>query len=130
VRSPPKGRVGTSRLRSQAPIGFNLLLQFIQVLQSCQHNLLACFFNLTGQEHLVKNCIDLVKVKDQVQLAHVAEESIQDLNKEVDRLEIGQLVVVCVDSCAEEQAGVPPVNNLEVAVLDEVGLALLVTRRD
>ena len=102
VRSPPKGLVGTSRLISQALIGFNPLLQFIQVLQSCQHNLFACFFNLTSQEHLVENCIDLVKVKDQVQLAHVAKESVQDFNKEVDRLEIGQLVVVCVDSCAEE----------------------------
>ena len=47
----------------------------------------------------------------------------------MDGLEVGELVVVGVDAGAEEQAGVPPINYLVVAELDEVGLVLLVARR-
>jgi hypothetical protein len=44
----------------------------------------------------------------------------------VDRLEVGELVVVGVDARAEEEPRVAPVDELVVAELDEVGLVLLV----
>ena len=45
------------------------------------------------------------------------------------RFKIRQLVIVCIDARAEEQACVPPVYDLRhVAELDEVGLVLLVAR--
>jgi hypothetical protein len=47
----------------------------------------------------------------------------------VDGLEVGELVVVGVDARAEEEPRVPPVDDLVVAELDEVGLVLLVARR-
>jgi len=45
-------------------------------------------------------------------------------------LEICQLVVVCVDACAEEEAGVAAIYDLgHVTELDEVGLVFLVAWR-
>lgn len=100
------------------------------MLQPRQHDLLARLLNLSRQKHLVENRVDLVKVEDQVELAHVAKEGVQHLNEEVDRLEVGELVVVCVDARAKEEAGVAAVDDLVVAELDKVGLVLLVARRD
>lgn len=72
----------------------------------------------------------LVKVEHQIQLTHIPKERIQHLDEEVYRLQIRQLVVVCIDARAEEQPCVPPVHDLgHVAELDEVGLVLLVARR-
>lgn len=63
----------------------------------------------------------LVEVEDQVQLAHIAEELIQNLDEEVDGLQIGELIVVRIYACAEEQAGVTAVDDLRSAAeLDEV----------
>ena len=100
------------------------------MLQARQHHLLARLLNLAGEEDLVEDGVDLVKVEDEVELAHVAEEGVEHLNEEVDGLEEGQLVVVGVDACAKEKTRVPPVHDLVVAELDKVGLVLLVARRD
>ena len=108
----------------------NKSLQLIKMLQPRQNNLLARLLNLTGQEDLVQDGVDLVEVEDQVELAHVAEEGVEHFDKEVDRLQVGQLVVVGVDAGAEEEAGVPAVDDLVVAELDKVGLVLLVAGRD
>jgi hypothetical protein len=73
----------------------------------------------------------LVKVEHQIQLAHVPEERIQHLDEEVYRLQVRQFVVVCIDARAEEQPCVSPIHDLgHVAEFDEVGLVLLVARRD
>lgn len=100
------------------------------MLQPRQHHLLARLLNLPGQEHLVQDRVHLVEVEDQIQLAHVAEEGVEHLDEEVDRLEKRELVVVGVDARAKEEARVPPVDYLVVAELDEVGLVFLVARGD
>ena len=99
------------------------------MLQPRQHDLLARLLDLAGQEDLVEDSVDLVEVEDQVQLADVAEEGVENLDEEVNGLEEGELVVVCVNAGAEEEAGVPPVDDLVVAKLDKVGLVLLVAGR-
>lgn len=99
------------------------------MLQPRKNDLLARLLDLAGQEDLVKDGVDLVEVEDQVQLADVAEEGVEDLDEEVDGLEEGELVVVGVDAGAEEEAGVPPIDDLVVAELDKVGLVLLVAGR-
>lgn len=104
------------------------LFQFIQMLQPRQDDLLASLFNLAGKKDLVEDGVDLVKVEDEVELADVAEEGVEDLDKEVDGLEVGELVVVGVNAGAEEKARVPAVDDLVVAELDEVGLVFLVAR--
>lgn len=48
----------------------------------------------------------------------------------MDGLEVSELVVVCVDAGAEEEAGVAAVDNLVVAEFDKVGLVLLVAGGD
>lgn len=72
----------------------------------------------------------LVEIEHQVKLAHVPEETVQDLYKEMYRFQIRQLVVVGVDADAEEEPGVTPINNLQGPELDEVGLVLLVPGSD
>lgn len=100
------------------------------MLQPRQNNLLARLLNLAGKKDLVENSIHLVKVEDEVELADVSEEGIEDLDEEVDGLEKSQLVVVCVDAGAEEEPCVAAVDDLVVAELDEVGLVLLVAGGD
>jgi hypothetical protein len=53
-----------------------------------------------------------VKVEDQVQFTHIAEVMVQDLHKQVDALQVGQLVIGGVHAQAEEQPGIPPVYYL------------------
>jgi hypothetical protein len=100
------------------------------MLQPRQHNLLARLLNLAGQKHLVEDGVDLVEVKHEVELADVAEKGVEHLDEKVDGLEIGELVVVGVDAGAKEEPRVPPVDELVVAELDEVGLVFLVARGD
>jgi hypothetical protein len=45
-------------------------------------------------------------------------------------LQIRELVIVCVDARTEEEACVPPVDDLILPELDEVGLVLLVAGGD
>lgn len=98
------------------------------MLQPRQHDLLARLLDLACQEDLVEDGVDLVEVEDQVKLADVAEEGVEDLDEEMDGFEERELVVVGVDAGAEEEAGVAPVDDLVVAELDKVGLVLLVAR--
>lgn len=72
----------------------------------------------------------LVEIEDQIQFTHIAEEGIENLDKEVYRLQISQLVVVGVDTYAEEQSGVASVDYLQRAEFDEIGLVLLIARGD
>ena len=71
----------------------------------------------------------LIKVKHQIQLTHIAKETIQHLDKEMNRLQVGQLVVIRIDAGAEEQPCVAPVNDLVVPELDKVRLVFLVAGR-
>lgn len=100
------------------------------MFQPRQHDLLTRLLNLARQKDLVEDGVDLVKVEDEVELADVAEEGVEHLDEEVDGLEEGELVVVCVDAGAEEEAGVAAVDDFVVAELDKVGLVLLVARGD
>lgn len=99
------------------------------MLQPRQDDLLARLLDLAGEEYLIEDGVDFVEVEDEVEFADVAEEGVEDLDEEVDGLEEGQLVVVGVDAGAKEEPRVPPVDNLVVAELDEVGLVFLVARR-
>lgn len=100
------------------------------MLEPRKHDLFTRLLNLAGEEDLVEDGVDLVEVEDEVELADVAEEGVEDLDEEVDGLEVGELVVVCVDAGAEEEAGVAAVDDLVVAELDKVGLVLLVAGGD
>ena len=72
---------------------------------------------------------NLVKVEHQIQLTHIPEELIQDLDEKVKGLQIGQLVVIGVDTRAKEEACVATIDDLGGAPeLDKIGLMLLITR--
>lgn len=100
------------------------------MFQPRQHHLLTRLLDFTGQKHLVKDGIHLVKVEDQVQFTHISKEGIQHLDEEVDSFQEGQLVIVGIDASAEEETGVSSIDNLVVAKLDKVGLVFLVPRGD
>jgi len=100
------------------------------VLQPREHNLLRRLLNLAGEEDLIEYGIDLIKIKNKIQLAHVPEKRIEHLHEEVYGLQIRKLVIIRIDAHAEEEAGVAAVDNLVVAELDKVALVLLVARGD
>jgi hypothetical protein len=72
------------------------------VFEAREDDLLACLLDLAREEDLVEDGVDLVEVEDEVELAYVAEEGVENLDEEVNRLKVGQLVVVGVDARAEE----------------------------
>ena len=72
----------------------------------------------------------LVEIKHQIQLTHIPKKAIQHLDEEVNGLQVRQLVIVRIDARAEEEACVPPVDDLVIAELDEVALVLLVAGRN
>ena len=76
------------------------------------------------------NLTHLVEIKNQIQLTHIPKEAIQHLDEKMYRFQIRQLVVVRVDAHAEEEACVAPVDDLQRAEFDEVGLVLLVSGGD
>lgn len=98
------------------------------MFQPREYDLLTRLFNLARQKHLVEDRIDLVKVEYKIKLADISEKGVENLDEEVDGLEEGKLVVVCVDTGAEEETGVATVHDLVVAEFDEVGLVFLVAR--
>ncbi|KFZ02531.1 hypothetical protein V500_00124, partial [Pseudogymnoascus sp. VKM F-4518 (FW-2643)] len=72
----------------------------------------------------------LVEVKHQIQLTHIPKEAIQHLDKEVYGLEVRQLIIIRIDADAEEQPSIPPIHHAVLPELDEIGLMLLVPRRN
>ena len=78
--------------------------------------------DLAGQKHFVDDGIDFVEIENQVQLADVVEVFVEDFDEVVDRLEIHEIIVADVDADAEIESRVPPVDDLEVSKLDEVGV--------
>ena len=73
----------------------------------------------------------LVEVEDQIQLANIAKELIQHLDKEMDCFQVRQLIVIGIDANAKEQPRISPVNNLGAAAeLDEIRLVFLISRSD
>jgi len=86
------------------PTTAHQLLEFVQMLQPRQHNLFTRLFNLSGQEHFVKDSVNLspnqsavhpslyalvlalaylVEVEHQIQLTHVPKELIQHFDEEM-----------------------------------------------
>eukprot|EP00429_Kryptoperidinium_foliaceum_P079020 CAMPEP_0176223902 /NCGR_PEP_ID=MMETSP0121_2-20121125/20982_1 /TAXON_ID=160619 /ORGANISM="Kryptoperidinium foliaceum, Strain CCMP 1326" /LENGTH=214 /DNA_ID=CAMNT_0017563147 /DNA_START=30 /DNA_END=671 /DNA_ORIENTATION=+ len=78
--------------------------------------------DLPGQEELVQDVVHLVKVEDEVQFAHISEVAVEDLHEQVDQLQGAQLVVVDVHAEDEEHAGIPPIDDLVVPVLQEISV--------
>lgn len=82
------------------------------MFQSGQDDLFTSFLDFAGEKDLVEDGIDLVKVEDEIEFTDIAKELIEDLDKEMDGFEIGEFVVVGVDTDTEEQAGVAAVDDL------------------
>lgn len=74
--------------------------------------------------------IYLVKIKHQIQLAHISKKTIQHLHEKVYSFQVSKFIVVRIHTDAEEQSCVAPVDDLQGTELDKVGLVLLVTRGD
>lgn len=87
------------------------------MFQPRQHHILTRLLHLSSQEHLIQNRINLIKIKDQIQLADIPKKRIEDFNKEVDGFEVSELVIVGVDADAEEKPGIAAVDDFVVAEL-------------
>lgn len=82
------------------------------MFQPRQDDLLTRLFNLTSKKHFIQDSIDLVEIEHQIQFTDIAEELVENLDEEMDGLEIRQLVVVGIHAHAEEETGVPAVDDL------------------
>lgn len=107
---------------AEPPFTKENLLERVERQQLFQHLGLRSLPDLTRQEHLVHDGVNLVEVKHQIELAHIVEVLVQHLDKVVDRLQIAQVVVVHVHADAKVQPGVPPVHDLKVPELNEIGV--------
>jgi hypothetical protein len=97
------------------------------MIQPRQHNSFTRLLNFARKENLIQNRIHLVKIKHQIQLTHIPKKGVEHFHKEVDSLQVCELVVVCVDAGAEEQTCVPTVHDFGgLPEFDEVGLVFLV----
>jgi len=76
--------------------------------------------------HLARST-HLVEIKHQIQFTNVSEKLIQHFDKEMDRLQVCEFVVVGVYACAKEQTGVAAVDYFGgAAEFYEIGLVFLV----
>ena len=80
------------------------------LLEARKHVRLARLLDLAREEHLVEHSAHLVEVEHEIQLAHILKVRVEDFDKQVDRLEVCQLVVLCVDARAEVQARIPAIH--------------------
>jgi len=96
------------------------LLQRVVHCKLLQNLCLTSFTDLSSKEHLIHNCVDLVKVEDQVQLTDVVKVFVQHLHKVVDGLEVVKVIVTDVDTDAEVEASVPAINYFEVPEFDKI----------
>jgi hypothetical protein len=104
---------------------------YIPVSPSSPSSSSSFFIPLKLTQSPIPRCIaHLIEVKHQVQLAHIPKEAIQDLNEEVYCFQIRQFIVVRIYAGAEEEACIPPVDDLVVAELDEVRLVFLISGSD
>jgi hypothetical protein len=77
-------------------------LEFIQVLESREDHLLAGLLDLTRKEDFIEDGVDLVEIKHQIQLAYIPEETVQDFDEKMNGFQICELIVISVDTDAEE----------------------------
>lgn len=84
-----------------------LLHHVILLSAHLQHLLLAGLLQIATDEQLVQDVVGFVEVKDDVQLADVAEVAVEHLDEQMDHLQRDELVVVSVDGGNEVQTRVP-----------------------
>jgi len=80
------------------------------------------FADFASQKHFIHDRVDFVEIENQVQFADIVEILVEHFHKVVDSLEIHEVVVADVDADAKVESGVSPINDLEIAKLDEVGV--------
>jgi len=97
-----------------------LLLELVRLLDLGQHGFLRSLLHLSAEHQLVEDEVGLLEVEDDVELADGSEVLVQHLHVPVDNFQHVELVIGSVHPEAEEEAGVPLVDHLQVPVLDEV----------
>ena len=96
------------------------LHELILVRHQPRYEFFARLLQLPGDEDFVEDVVRLVKVEDEVELAHVAEVLVQDLHVVLDDLQDDELVLGVVHGEAEVERRVPAVDELQVSMLHHV----------
>lgn len=100
-------------------LGDFFVLKSVLCADRLQHLLLAGLLHFTGYEELVENEVGFLEVEDDVQLAHAAEVSVQELHIAMYDFQTCQLVVAILDGAAEVERCVPLVHDFHVLVFEE-----------
>ena len=104
------------------------LLRLFHELDSVQDFSLARLFNFARQHELVKNAIDLVKVKDNIELTDIGKVTVQQLDKQVNRFQVAQFILRHIHGNGKEQASIPPINELVIVVFNKIRVFLVAGR--
>ncbi len=84
-----------------------------------EHVLLGSLLNLTADQELVQHEVGLLKVEDDIKLAHTAEILVQKLDVSVDDFQRQELVVATFDCATKVETSVSFVHDLEILPLEE-----------
>ena len=85
-----------------------------------QYLCLTSFLQVASNEQLVENVVCLVEIKNDVQLAHIAEIPIQDFYEQMDLFQYNQFVVIFVDTCHKVKGCISLVDDLFVLPFDKI----------
>ena len=84
-----------------------LIHKGIILLHHFKHLLLAGLHHVPPDDQLLQDEVGLMKVEDEVELAHVSEVAVQYLHELVDDIQHYQLVVLLFHPCREIQTRIP-----------------------
>ena len=107
-----------------------LCVHRFQFFQSIQNHFLAGFLHFSSQNEFVEDEIDFMKVEDEVQLADILKEMVQNLHEEMNRLQQCELVIGDITADGEEESSIALVYDLVCAEFGKVCARLGVPRDD
>jgi hypothetical protein len=97
-----------------------LVHQSIILGDTLEHLLFACLHQVTSNYHFFQYEVCLVKVENQIELAHVPEVLVKYFDKVMDNIENNQFIVIFLNTRGEIQTGVALEYDLIVSPLKKM----------
>lgn len=90
------------------------VFQTVLLANTSEDVLLAAFLHLTSEEELIENEVCLLKVEDNIELAHIAIIFVHLFDEAMHDLQGNELVIRRVYPGDEEKGGIAPIDNLGI----------------
>ena len=95
--------------------------QLIVVRYHFEHVLLVGLNDVAADDHLFEDEVSLMEIEDEVELAHITEVLVEDLDEVMNNVEYNQFVVFLFYACYEVQRRIALKHDFVVAPLQEMG---------